>query len=64
MIRSVGDLGIQIDWGPDPPESTLQRLEEDGGRDYREDGVRVLSPIDIETLRPAYSLLTDTKLRL
>jgi len=32
----------------------LQRREPDGWQDYLQDGARVLSPVDIETLPPGY----------
>ena len=46
MIYSAGDLGIEIDLGPDTSGMILQRREQDGAR--------VLSPVDIETLPPGY----------
>ena len=54
MIYSAGDLGIEIDLGPDTPGMIPQRRESDGWRDYLQDGERVHSPVDIETLRPGY----------
>jgi len=54
MIYSAGDLGVEIDLGPDTPGMILQRREQDGWQDYRVDGKRVLSPVDIETLPAGY----------
>ena len=54
MIYSAGDLGVQIDLGPDKPGMVLQRREPDGWREYRPDGEWVLSPVDIEALKPGY----------
>jgi hypothetical protein len=54
MIYSAGDLGVQIDLGPDTPGMILQRRELDGWQDYRVDGEQVFSPVDIETLQPGY----------
>ena len=54
MIYSAGDLGVQIDLGPDTPGMILQRREPDGWQDYRPDGEQVVSPVDIEVLRPGY----------
>jgi len=54
MIYSAGDLGIEIDLGPDTPGMILQRLEPDGWQDYRVDGEQVVSPVDIEALPPGY----------
>jgi len=54
MIYSAGDLGVQIDLGPDTPGMVLQRREPDGWQDYLQDGERVLSPVDIEALSSGY----------
>ena len=54
MIYSAGDLGVQIDLGPDTLGMILQRREPDGWQDYRVDGEQVVSPVDIETLPAGY----------
>jgi len=54
MIYSAGDLGVEIDLGPDTPGMILQRREPDGWQDYRLDGEPVFSPVDIEVLQPGY----------
>ncbi len=54
MIYSAGDLGVEINLGPDMPGMILQRREPDGWQDYRVDGERVLSTVNIETLQPGY----------
>jgi len=38
----------------------LQRRELDGWRDYLQDGERVLSPVDIETLPAGYYRLVES----
>jgi len=60
MIYSAGELGVEIDLGPDEPGSTLQRLEADGWQDYRVDREQVVSPVDVETLRPRYYRLIES----
>ena len=59
MIYSLGDLGIEIDIGPDKPGAILQRKEKDSWQDYLVDGELVLNPIDVETLWPRYYRLRD-----
>jgi len=60
MIYSAGDLGVEIDLGPDTPGMVLQRREPEGWRDYRVDGEQILSPVDVETLQPGYYRLIES----
>ena len=62
MIYSAGDLGVEIDLGPDTPGMILQCREPDGWQDYRVEGERVLSPVDIESLQPGYYRLIETSI--
>ena len=55
MIRSAGDLGVEIDTGTNEPGDILQRKEPDGWRDYRIDGRLIHGPVDIETLVPGFN---------
>ncbi len=50
MIYSAGDLGIEIDFGPDQPGAVLQYKDKGYWRDYRVDGEAVVNPFDVETL--------------
>jgi hypothetical protein len=52
MILSAGDLGIEIDFGPDQPGAILQRKDKGHWRDYLVDGEPVVNPFDVETLPP------------
>jgi hypothetical protein len=54
MIWSAGDLGIEIDLGPDKPGAILQRKEKDGYRDYLVEGKPVVNPFDVEMLPPGW----------
>ncbi len=54
MIWSAGDLGIEIDFGPDKPGAILQRKEENGYQDYLVDGELVTNPFDVESLPPGF----------
>jgi hypothetical protein len=45
MIYSAGDLGVEIDLGPDKAGMILQHLEPHGWQDYRVEGEQVLSPV-------------------
>ena len=59
MIWSAGDLGIEIDFGPDKPGAILQRKEENGYQDFLVDGELVTKPFDVETLPPGWYRLRD-----
>ncbi len=56
MIWSVGDLGIEIDFGLsyEEPGAVVQRKKNDGWHDYLVDGKPVMNPFDVETLVPGY----------
>ena len=56
MIWSVGDLGIEIDFGLlyEEPGAILQRKEKDVYHDYLVNGEPVVNPFDVETLVPGY----------
>ena len=60
MIWSAGDLGIEIDFGPDQLGAILQRNEGDGYHDYLVDGEPVVNPIDVETLPPGVYRLVES----
>ncbi len=52
MIYPAGDLGVEIDFGPDEPGAILQRKEKSVWRDYQVDGHPVKNPFNVETLPP------------
>ena len=52
MIYSAGDLGVEIDFGPDKPGAILQRKEKGNWRDYLIDGEPVVNPVDVEMPPP------------
>jgi len=54
MILSAGDLGIEIDFGPDQPGAILQRKEKGYWHDYLVKGKRVVNPFDVEMLPPGF----------
>jgi hypothetical protein len=54
MIYSAGDLGIEIDFGPDKPGAILQRKEKGYLHDYLVDGEPVVNPVDVEMLPPGF----------
>jgi hypothetical protein len=59
MIYSEGDLGVQIDLGPDKPGMVIQRKDKGYWRDYLIDGEPVVNPFDVETLPPGWYRLLD-----
>ena len=62
MILSAGDLGIEIDFGPNKPGAILQRKEKGYWHDYLVDGEPVVSPVDINTLPLArYQLIAEIR---
>jgi hypothetical protein len=54
MIWSVGDLGIEIDFGLsyEEPGAVVQRKKKDAWHDYLVEGEPVTNPFDVETLVP------------
>jgi hypothetical protein len=54
MIWSAGDLGVEIDFGPDQPSAILQRKQKDHWHDYLVKGEPVVKPFDVETLPPGF----------
>ena len=53
MIYSAGDLGVEIDFGPNQPGGAIrQRKEKDHWHDYLVDGEPVVNPFNVETLPP------------
>jgi hypothetical protein len=54
MIYSAGDLGVEIDFGPDQPGAILQREYIYGWRDYLIDDAPVTKPFDVEKLPPLF----------
>jgi hypothetical protein len=54
MIYSAGDLGVEIDFGPDKPGAILQRKEKGYWHDYLVDGQQVTNPFDVEALPPGF----------
>ena len=59
MIYSAGDLGIEIDFGPDQPGAILQRKEKGYPHDYLVDGEPATNPFDVEALVPGWYRLRD-----
>ncbi len=60
MIWSAGDLGIEIDFGPDQPGAILQRKEENGYQDFLVDGELVTNPFDVELLPSGFYRLVES----
>jgi hypothetical protein len=60
MIYSVGNLGIEIDFGPDKPGAILQRNEKGYWHDYQVDDEPVTNPFDVETLPPGFYRLRES----
>ncbi len=59
MIWSAGDLGIEIDCGPDKPGAILQRKDKGYWHDYLIVGEPVVNPFDVETLPPGWYRLRE-----
>jgi hypothetical protein len=59
MIYSLGELGIEIDFGPDKLGAILQRKEKGYWRDYLIDGELVTNPFDVESLPHGWYRLRD-----
>jgi len=60
MIYSAGDLGIEIDFGPDQPGAILQRKEKGYWHDYLVDGKPVVHPVDVEALPSGFYRLVKS----
>ncbi len=60
MFYSAGDLGLEIDFGPDQPGAILQRKDKGYWRDYLVDGESVTNPFDVETLPPGFNRLVES----
>jgi hypothetical protein len=50
MIYSLGELGVEIDFGLNTPGTILQRKEKGHWRDYLVDGKPVVNPFNVKTL--------------
>jgi hypothetical protein len=59
MIYSLGDLGIEIDFGRDKPGSILQRKIKGEWQEYLIDSKPVINPIDVNTLPPGWYRLRE-----
>ena len=61
MIWSVGDLGIEIDFGLlyKAPGAVVQRKENDGWQDYLVDGEPVTNPFDEQSQSTGWYRLRD-----
>ena len=60
MIYSLGQLGIEIDFGLNTPGAILQRKKKGHWHDYLFDGKPVVNPFDVEALPPGvYRLLEN-----
>ena len=59
MIWSAGDLGIEIDFGPDEPRAILQRKVKGYWQDYLVYGEPVPNPFDVEMLPAGWYRLRD-----
>jgi len=59
MILSAGDLGIEIDFGPDQPVAILQRKEKGHWHDYLVDGKPVVNPFNVESLPLGFYRLVE-----
>jgi len=60
MINSNGDLGIEINFGPDKPGSIPQRKDKDCWHDYLVYGELVTNPVDVEALPPGFYRLVES----
>jgi len=63
MIYSAGDLGIEIDFGPDQPGAILQRKEKGHWRDYLVNVKPVVNSFDVEILLPGFYRLVESPVR-
>jgi hypothetical protein len=59
MIYSLGELGIEIDFGLNTPGAILQRKKKDHWRDYLVDGKPGTKPFDVKTLPRGWYRLRD-----
>ena len=60
MIWSAGDLGIEIDFGPDKPGAILQRKENGYWHDYLVEGEPVVNSFDAESLPAGFYRLVES----
>jgi hypothetical protein len=60
MIYSAGDLGIEIDFGPNQPGAVLQREDRGYWHDYLVKGEPVTNPFDVESLPRGFYRLRDS----
>ncbi len=60
MILSAGDLGIEINFGPNKPGAILQRKDKGHWRDYLVDGKPIANPFNVESLPPGFYRLVET----
>jgi hypothetical protein len=60
MILSAGDLGIEINFGPNKPGAILQRKDKGHWRDYLVDGKPIVNPFNVESLPPGFYRLVET----
>ncbi len=61
MILSAGDLGVEIDFGPDQPSAILQRKDKGHWHDYLVDGEPVTNPFNVEKLPAGWYRLREKK---
>lgn len=59
MIWLTGDLGIEIDFGPNRLGAMLQRKDNDSWHNYLVDGEPVANPFDVGMLPPGWYRLRD-----
>jgi hypothetical protein len=60
VVYSAGDLGLQIDFGPDEHGAVPQLKHIDGWKDHLVDGEPVVNPFDVESLPPEYYRLVES----
>jgi len=60
MIYLAGDLGIEIDFGPNQPGAILQRKEKGYWHDYLVAGKPVTNPFDVESLPRGFYRLRES----
>jgi hypothetical protein len=59
VIYSLGDLGIEIDFGPNQPGAILQYRDKGYWYDYLVEGKPVVNPFDVESLPAGFYRLRD-----
>ena len=60
MIWSAGDLGIEIDFGPDKHRAILQHKDKGYWHDNLVEGEPVTNPFDVESLPPGFYRLVES----